>query len=563
MKIGTRGSDLALWQARHVQDLLRRASGVEAELVVIKTAGDRDPHTALAEMPGKGFFTKEIEDALLAGVIDLAVHSLKDLQTTMPDGLVLGALLERADRRDVLLIAPHALNDSLLLRLREGARVGTSSARRIAQLRYLRSDLRVESLRGNVPTRVRKLHEGHYDAVLVAAAGLDRLGLPLDDLIVYRLPETLFAPAPGQGTLAVQIRAGDEETRSAVARLDQPALHRAVHAEREVLRRLEGGCQLALGTFAETTDSGLRLGAFLGTDDPLHPRRIIMAGGNDEIMVSATVAYLKGTSLAAGVHATAAGRTRIWITREPQRAEAFRSRFDSQVFDIAAVPVFVAVDAGDPHFQRETLRNLGSYDWIFFTSQVTVDEFAHLMQRHAARFDPRTRLAAVGRKTKADMERHGWRVDFTSDVADAQAMGEQFLAETQGVIGRILFPCGQASSADLEVTLAEGCTAFDRLVCYDTVESPMLAQTLPALTDPHAVVFTSPQAARFLLTRRPLPPETTVVSIGPATTDTLLRAGFAVVYEAFERTLEGTAEVIHGLYPETPSATFASQSTHS
>ncbi|MEW5701000.1 MAG: hydroxymethylbilane synthase [Candidatus Zixiibacteriota bacterium] len=565
MKIGTRGSDLALWQARHVQGLIRDAAGLDAEIVVIRTAGDRDHQTAFAAMPGKGFFTKEIEEALRAGTVDIAVHSLKDLQTVMPDGLVLGAIPERADRRDVLLTAPSAVDRSRPLRLHEGARVGTSSARRIAQLRFLRPDLAVENLRGNVPTRLRKLRDGRYDAILVAAAGLDRLGLDLEGLVAFRLPEVLFVPAPGQGALAVQIRDLDARAHAIVGRLDRLPLRRTVWAEREVLRRLEGGCQLALGAFSETTGNGLRLGAFLGTDEPAKPCRIIITGGDDESVVAAVVSYLKcQTQAGAAVGAVreppedraATGvqsPVRVWITRDARRAEPFRRRLNSSAFDIAAIPVFVAVEAGDREVKRRTMLELGSYDWIFFTSQITVDEMAHLMHEHGARFGAQTRLAAVGVKTKAAIERHGWRVDFTADVADAEAMGEQFLHDVGTRIGRVLFPCGQAAAADLEMTLAEGCTGFDRLVCYDIAESPALAQTLPALPDPHAVVFTSPQAARILLARRSLPLTTTAVSIGPATTEALRQAGFPIVYEPFERSLEGTAEVIHGLFPDPSS----------
>ena len=274
MKIGTRGSELALWQARRVRALLQQVAGVEAELVIIKTSGDKDPDTPLVGMTGKAFFTKEIEDALLAGEIDLAVHSLKDLQTVMPCGLMLGAVPERADRRDILLIRNEAFDSDRPLRLKTGARVGTSSARRVAQLRFHRPDLVVEPLRGNVPTRVRKLHEGQYDAILIATAGTDRLGLPLDEFRVYRLPESLIVPAPGQGALSVQIRESDAKTARVVAKLDSPTMREIVDLEREILSRLEGGCQLALGTAAERTPNGYRLAMFLGTDDADRPRCI-------------------------------------------------------------------------------------------------------------------------------------------------------------------------------------------------------------------------------------------------------------------------------------------------
>ncbi|MBI3872533.1 MAG: hydroxymethylbilane synthase, partial [candidate division Zixibacteria bacterium] len=368
MKIGTRGSELALWQAHFTHDLLKQTTGIDAEIITIKTAGDRDLVTPLPEMSGKGFFTKEIEEALLDGRIDLAVHSLKDLQTQMPPGLEIGAVPARADRRDVLLIRPEAYERSKPLRLRQNVRVGTSSARRIAQLRFLRPDIEVESLRGNVPTRVRKLREGRYDAILVAAAGLDRLQLALDDLIAYRLPEQLIVPAPGQGALAVQVRTGDGKTRAHVEKMDQPTLRRNVALEREILSRLEGGCQLALGTAADETESGLRLTVFLGTDDPRRPRRIIVAGHEFDPVVGAAVNYLTGVAKPRSEQ----GPTSVWITREPQRAEEFRRLCDERRFTVSAISVFMAIEAGSTSEQNEVMKRLASYDWVFFTSQVTV-----------------------------------------------------------------------------------------------------------------------------------------------------------------------------------------------
>ncbi|MEN8145656.1 MAG: hydroxymethylbilane synthase, partial [Gemmatimonadota bacterium] len=228
LRIGTRTSQLALVQARLVADLLRGTLGVESELVGIRTAGDRSDDTPFSELEGSGFFTKEIERAVLEGTVDLAVHSLKDLATETAADLQLSAVLERADPRDALLVADRAgtagarsgradagLAESgradaaagadPFAELAQGATVGTSSLRRRAFLARLRPDLSVKALRGNVPTRIEKLHDGHYDAIVLAAAGLDRLGL--SDHISLRLPESEFLPAPGQGAIAIQTRA--------------------------------------------------------------------------------------------------------------------------------------------------------------------------------------------------------------------------------------------------------------------------------------------------------------------------------------------------------------------
>jgi hydroxymethylbilane synthase len=242
MKLGTRGSRLAQWQAEWVRARLA-ALGVAAELVIIKTRGDAEVDRPLHLLEGKGFFTKEIEDALLDGRVDVAVHSLKDLPTQLPAGLALAAVPARHDPREAL-VAKGARS---VLELPAKARVGTSSLRRVTQLRYLRSDLEVVPLRGNVPTRVRKVTEGDgLDAALLALAGLERLGLgdgalPLDPLEVM--------PAPGQGALGLEIRAGDRKTKSALRPLEDPASAQAVAAERALLAALGGGCQAPVAAF--------------------------------------------------------------------------------------------------------------------------------------------------------------------------------------------------------------------------------------------------------------------------------------------------------------------------
>lgn len=543
MKIGTRGSDLALWQARHVRALLQQVAGVEAELVIIHTSGDKDLDTPFVGMTGKGFFTKEIEDALLAGQIDLAVHSLKDLQTVMPEGLMLGAVPDRADRRDILLIRNEAYASDRPLRLKTGAKVGTSSARRVAQLRFLRPDLNIEPLRGNVPTRVRKLSSGQYDAILAAAAGLDRLELPLAEFQVYRLPEALIVPAPAQGALGLQIRDSDGATKAVVAKLNSEQLREIVYLEREVLRRLEGGCQLALGTAAEKTAHGYRLMTFLGVDTGPDPKRVIINGSDAEDMILSAVAYVKNEP-----QNSAEGQLQVWITREPERAAAFSDALDPKKFALTAVPVFAAVEAGDAQRQKQAIQNLATYDWVIFTSQITVREFNRLLGQYDGQWRGTTRRAAVGKKTARAMEELGWTADFTGDVADAAAMAEQFTQENQGKIGKMLFPCGQAAGNDLEAGLADTAGQMERLVCYDMISHPQMNSMIRGLPDPDVIVFTSPQAARFLLAERPLSKDTFAVSIGPATSEALLSLGCSMVYEAFDRSLEGTAEVTRGLF---------------
>jgi hydroxymethylbilane synthase len=256
LTIGSRGSPLALWQARFIAASLDRA-GIATRIEIVKTTGDHLQTASLAQAGGKGLFTKEMEEALLAGSIDLAVHSLKDLPTELPEGLAIAAIPERESPFDA--IAGRRLAD-----LPHGARVGTSSGRRAAQLWMLRPDLAIEPIRGNVDTRLRKLKEGEFAAILLAAAGLRRLGLEAEIAEVFA-PEQI-CPAPGQGALAIETRTNDyayEVCRS----LNDELSSRAVRCERAVLAALGGGCQLPVGAFARIVGDGLRVMAVVIAPD--------------------------------------------------------------------------------------------------------------------------------------------------------------------------------------------------------------------------------------------------------------------------------------------------------
>ena len=260
MRIGTRGSALALAQSEGVRASLP-GDPREHRLVIIKTAGDLQPNAALVRIGGKGVFTKEIEEALLRREIDIAVHSLKDLPTDERPGLKLGALLARDDPRDALVSREGLLFEQL----RQGASIGTSSLRRRSQILAHRPDLRVQELRGNVPTRLARLEGGHLDAIIVAAAGLHRLNLI--DRATQVLEEAVMLPAPGQGILAIQIRADDKATEAAIAGLNDAHAAAEATAERALLEGLGGGCLVPVGARARAKDGMLELTAYVGHPD--------------------------------------------------------------------------------------------------------------------------------------------------------------------------------------------------------------------------------------------------------------------------------------------------------
>jgi len=266
IRIGTRGSDLALWQANFVKSKLQKL-GCEVEIHIIKTQGDKIQHLSFDKLEGKGFFTKEIEDALLDKSIDLAVHSHKDLETNQPDGLEIVAVSDRENPSDMLLIKKNAYDPTKQLALKENATVGTSSARRKAMLSAFRSDLKIKDLRGNVPTRIDKLREEDYDAIVLANAGVSRLNIDLSEFQVEILKPQDFVPAPAQGVLGLQTRSEDEETKKYVSKINNPDVKSIVNIERSVLNKLDGGCQLPLGVYAEKISGKYEVWATLGQED--------------------------------------------------------------------------------------------------------------------------------------------------------------------------------------------------------------------------------------------------------------------------------------------------------
>lgn len=292
IRIGSRGSALALWQAGHVRDRLA-ALGHDVSIQVITTTGDRLQDKRLEVVGGKGAFLKEIEEAMLAGGIDLAVHSLKDVPTALPDGLGLVAVLERADPRDAWIAASGATLDSLP----PGSRVGTTSLRRRAQILGRRRDLAVEDLRGNVDTRLRKLRDGAFDAIVLAMAGLVRLGRAGE--VTEPLDAREFLPAPGQGVIGLECRLRDAELGAAVAPLHHAPTHRAVVAERGFLAALGGGCNVPLGAHAFAEGGALRLRAFVSDPDGRRPLHAEAAGADPAELGRAAADDLLGRGAAA------------------------------------------------------------------------------------------------------------------------------------------------------------------------------------------------------------------------------------------------------------------------
>ena len=291
IKIGTRGSKLALWQAEFTRTELARI-GIESELIIIKTRGDMIQHLGFDKMEGKGFFTKEIEDALLRGEIDVAVHSMKDLPTEQPEGLVITAVSYRENPSDLLVVRKEAIDAAQVFRFKEGGIVGTSAARRKAQLADYRPDAVLKDIRGNVPTRLEKLRSGDFDAIFLAAAGVSRLALDMSDFEVVELHPSEFVPAPAQGVLAWQTNRDDMATRRIFKQLHQTSTAAVTNIERKVLQLMDGGCQLPLGVHC-TRDSNGNFHVFAACQKGAEMRRVRLSSSTSTGIAAQVVSQIQ------------------------------------------------------------------------------------------------------------------------------------------------------------------------------------------------------------------------------------------------------------------------------
>ena len=290
--IGSRGSDLALWQANFVKSQLEHL-GLSVSIKIIKTQGDKIQHLSFDKMEGKGFFTKEIEDALLQKEIDLAVHSHKDLETNHPEGLVIAAVSERENPSELFLIRKSAVDKDAVLHLKNSAIVGTSSARRKSELLVLRPDILLKDIRGNVPTRINKLRSGEYDAIMLAYAGVTRLQLNTDDLESIVLDPEEFIPAPAQGVMAIQIRETDSELFDLLQKINQKDVQELVGVERTVLRLMDGGCQMPLGVYCIKDTTGFHVFASIADAWNKTPKKVKVTSLNLEGLAEKVVTELK------------------------------------------------------------------------------------------------------------------------------------------------------------------------------------------------------------------------------------------------------------------------------
>lgn len=492
--IGTRGSQLALWQAHFIKDELQKL-GNTVELKIISTAGDRSQqwNTSFEKLEGKGFFTKELEEALLSKEIDLAVHSHKDLPTTHPEGLMIAAVTKRHDPSELLLVRTESYVHNAPLHVKPNAVIGTSSARRKTQVRTLRNDVELKDLRGNVPTRIDKLRQGHYDAILLAAAGVERLKLDLSDLKYIKLNPTQFVPAPAQGALALQIRKDDLDLFDALQPLHHEATNKTIGLERFVLNQLDGGCQLPLGVYCTHTNNQYQTyvaHAYNPNGTALHYQYNGTTINTQHIL---NLLRLNSNSKS------------VFISRTPKLHDVLLNALQGNNYKVTTQSLI----------QTQTIiaTNIPTTNWVFFSSKNAVTYYMQQVSPIASN----TKLAALGEATAQELYNYTQHIDFIGQGNDVTQIGKLFFSQVNAT-ETVLFPQAKAGNRTVQQTATNVNNIIDCVV-YETI-------AIPAVIAPHEVyVFTSPSNVTSFITTNAIDNTKHYIAIGDSTAKALLSAG--------------------------------------
>ncbi len=517
--IGTRGSDLALWQANFVKDSLA-AINIDAELKIIKTQGDRILHLSLDKLEGKGFFTKELEEELIAGTIDLAVHSHKDLPTENPPGLMIAAVSEREDPSELLLILKDCVDVHQKLSVKYGGIVGTSSNRRKAQLLAYRPDLDIKDLRGNVPTRVNKLRDENYDAIMVAKAGVYRLGLDLSDFYVEELSPVELVPAPAQGALAIQIREDDRELFDALRSLNHAQVAEELAVERKVLKLFGGGCHLPLGCYCRREEGSYQVFTCKADEGDEFPDRLFIESPSTEGLAEKVVSYFATDRVFP---------QKVFISRDLSEQSYFRRALEKHGIEIEGrslirtVPVINKLDGF-------ILRNV---DWVFFSSKNAVEYFFQLEPA----LPKKVKFGTMGSGSEDALRRLGHFVDFIGEGIDPAEVAADFAQVAKGKT--VLFPSAENSMRSIQHGLSAD-TKVIGLSVYETI-----LEEGPETSGAEILVFTSPSNVEAYFANNLIQPGQKVIAIGKSTGKKLdeIQVSYTLPYSPDET---GLAEAVFG-----------------
>jgi hydroxymethylbilane synthase len=492
--IGTRGSELALWQANFVKDRLAEI-GVNSELKIIKTQGDKILNLSFDKLEGKGFFTKELEEELLSGTIDLAVHSHKDLPTTNPEGLIIAAVSEREDPAELLVILKDCVDLQQKLSVKFGGLVGTSSNRRKSQLLSVRPDFEIEDLRGNVQTRLQKLRDENYDAIILAKAGVIRLGYDLsEEFHVEELEPTELIPAPAQGVLAIQIRESDKALFEMLQPLNNLVVAEQIGVERKVLNMFEGGCQLPLGCYCRKDGSLFQVWTAKASDGTDFPDRLFMQSKSTKGLAEKIVAKFDPDRKFP---------SNVFISRELSESSYLRkalSKHQIEIEDRSLIKTFPSIH----HLDSFILRDI---DWVFFSSKNAIEHFFKLEPL----LPKKVKFGVLGRGSEDALRLHGKVADFNGEEEgiDTKDIALEFAKLANG--SKVLFPSAKGSLKTIQKALSDD-TKIVELTVYETVSEEDVAQSYAEV-----LIFTSPSNVDSYFAENLLEPDQQVICIGKTT----------------------------------------------
>ncbi|HWK57331.1 MAG TPA: hydroxymethylbilane synthase [Parapedobacter sp.] len=520
--IGTRGSELALWQANYVKDRLAEI-GVDAALKVIKTQGDIVQHLRLDKLEGKGFFTKELEEELLNGGIDLAVHSHKDLPTVHPPGLTIAAVTAREDPSELLIIHKDCVDLKKRLALKHNAIVGTSSNRRKAQLLAMRPDLEFDDLRGNVLSRIQKLRDENFDAIMLAKAGITRVNVDLSDFHVEELPPVEIIPAPAQGVLAVQIRENDTQLADVLQSIHNAAVADTIAVERKVLNLFDAGCHAPLGCYCRKQGDLYEVWTSNAEDSEEFPDRLYLTAEHTDGLAERIANKFDKTRKLPG---------HVFITRDLSEASYFHramAKHDIKVEGRSLIRIFPMINKLDPYILKYV-------DWVFFGSKNGIENFFKLEPR----LSKRTKFAVIGRGSEEMLRQFGHAPEFSGERLgiNMEEIAEEFAKIADGTT--VLIPRAKDSLETIQKSLTAD-TKVINLPVYQT-----RIDTNVSKSNADVLIFTSPSNVEAYFVDNLVDPGQQIICIGRSTGRKIEEFGlpYTLPYSPDEI---GLAEAVFGL----------------
>jgi len=490
--IGTRGSDLALWQANYTKKLLEE-KGHAVELKIITTSGDKSQEwdTSFDKLEGKGFFTKELEEALLNNSIDLAVHSHKDLPTTSPEGLLIAGVSKREDPSDMLIIKDASTDDKLKFGLKKNAIVGTSSARRKSQLLAFRPDITVKDLRGNVPTRIKKLEGKEYDAILIATAGVERLEIELDNYTVQKLNPEEFVPAPAQGVLAWQTREEDNELLAVIDEINDLDVLIKINIERQLLALFDGGCHLPFGCYCDTEmddEDRLRFKVWVSVAETWNqqPKQFYFDTLDTDDFTEQMFDHIQSVK-----------PKKVFVTKTFKDGDYLSTALARLGFNIEGESLI--------EFKEIKIRFLPRTEWIFFSSKHAVRYFF----KQKPKLEKTVKFGCVGSSTAAELRANGQRANFIGQSTDIKLVGKQFSSIAGS--NSVLFPIARGSMQSIQWQMVKRDSVIN-LEVYAT-----LNKSREVAPDFDVVIFTSPSNVESYFEKNTWQPGQKAIAMGEAT----------------------------------------------